>query len=319
MGFFSDDIQKTSVSLYIERLSNLDEMDWYLLEQLTESIQMQENGPREAIETLRKKLKHGGTEQKLKVLEILKVLMENSNQKFHRQFIMNEKMKERFEYMISSPTENSKVKKELLSLLGSWSTKYNNEPGMRAITDLYERGRGKKVHSPIPVETEVESPPRPSLSSPRSSGSMNRRAFDFNKAKPKIIEEIAIATQNANNLVNALKLINTQDDRWEIALQRNKSIVELQNKCEESRKKIVRYTRLVEDEQWIGTLLVTNEELLKALDVYDIMLTGEIPSQWKGEYESLPQPLLIQNDTESLADPFADPSTPVEERSNYFQ
>jgi len=31
---------------------------------------MQENGPREAVETVRKKLKHGGTQQKLRVLEV---------------------------------------------------------------------------------------------------------------------------------------------------------------------------------------------------------------------------------------------------------
>lgn len=53
-----------------ERLSNLEEVDWYLLQQLTESIQMQESGPREAVETVRKKLKHGGTQQKLRVLEV---------------------------------------------------------------------------------------------------------------------------------------------------------------------------------------------------------------------------------------------------------
>lgn len=54
----------------VERLSNLEEVDWYLLQQLTESIQMQESGPREAVETVRKKLKHGGTQQKLRVLEV---------------------------------------------------------------------------------------------------------------------------------------------------------------------------------------------------------------------------------------------------------
>ncbi|KAG1143792.1 hypothetical protein G6F36_015376 [Rhizopus arrhizus] len=69
MGLFTEEIQKTSVSMYIERLSNLEEVDWYLLQQLTESIQMQSSGPREAIETIRKKLKHGGNQQKLRVLE----------------------------------------------------------------------------------------------------------------------------------------------------------------------------------------------------------------------------------------------------------
>lgn len=53
-----------------ERLSNLEEVDWYLLQQLIESIQMQESGPREAVETVRKKLKHGAPQQKLRVLEV---------------------------------------------------------------------------------------------------------------------------------------------------------------------------------------------------------------------------------------------------------
>lgn len=45
-------------------------MDWYLLQQLTESIQMQDTGAREAVEAVRKKLKHSGTQQKLRVLEV---------------------------------------------------------------------------------------------------------------------------------------------------------------------------------------------------------------------------------------------------------
>ncbi|GAA5800368.1 hypothetical protein HPULCUR_005797 [Helicostylum pulchrum] len=302
MGFFADDIQKTSVTLYIERLSNLEEVDWYLLQQLSESIQMQESGPREAVEAVRKKLKHGGTQQKLRVLE----------------------------------AENQAVKKELVSLLGAWSAKYKSEPGMHAIAELYEIGRGSRrarphintenvnrspitqspvtatrsINSPVtppsPSPTRPEKrrslpPPRPAapaviepkpkiINKPRShssaaatgggSSSSPTRVFNFEKAKPKIIEEIAVANQNSNNLVNALKLINTSEDRWEIDLQHDKNLQEVRNKCEESKKKIVRYARLVENEEWIGTLLATNEQLLKALDMYDVMLVGEIPAAW---------------------------------------
>lgn len=342
MGFFTDEMQKTSVSLYIERLSNLEEVDWYLLQQLTESIQMQESGPREAVETVRKKLKHGGTQQKLRVLEILKLLMENSNQQFHRQFLANEKLKERFELMLTSPSENAAVKKELVSLLGAWSVKYKNEPGMRAIGELYELGRGRRsrprantdtttvratppvqsptVQSPTatssrPIDSPtsprsptltreekrrslpplapsrpapVEQPKPKAVTKPRShssaaatgSSSGTTRVFNFEKAKPKIIEEIALANQNSNNLVNALKLINTSEERWEIDLQHDKRLQDFRDKCEESKKRIVRYTRLVENEEWIGTLLATNEDLLKALDMYDVMLVGEIPAAW---------------------------------------
>lgn len=126
------------------------------------------------------------------------------------------------------------------------------------------------------------------ITKPRSHSSAARtnttgsptRVFNFEKAKPRIIEEIAIANQNCNNLVNALKLINTSEERWEIDLQHDKSLQNYRDRCEESKKKIVRYTRLVENEEWIGTLLATNEELLKALDMYDVMLVGEIPAAW---------------------------------------
>lgn len=163
------------------------------------------------------------------------------------------------------------------------------------------------------------------------------RVFNFEKAKPKIIQEVAMANQLSNNLINALKLINTNQDRWEIVLQRDKRVQETRDKCEEAKKKIVRYARLVEDEEWIGTLLAANEDLLKALDVYDIMSVGEIPASWNtlhhegSHYDTEPAavsysaPLQIEDsmsrlrietareEPDELEDPFADPVTPEDE------
>lgn len=114
------------------------------------------------------------------------------------------------------------------------------------------------------------------LGSPLSSPNPNR-VFNLEAAKPKIIQEVALANQNVNNLVNALKHINTSEDRWEIDLQHDARLQDYRQRCEESRKKIVRYARLVEDEEWIGTLLATNEELLRALQMYETMSVGEVP------------------------------------------
>ncbi|CEP17493.1 hypothetical protein [Parasitella parasitica] len=384
MGFFTEEVQKTSVSLYIvlfentERLSNLEEIDWYLLQQLIESIQMQESGPREAVETVRKKLKHGGTQQKLRVLE----------------------------------SENVAVKRELVSLLGTWAVKYKNEPGMKAIQDLFDIGKGgghrtrprantdtsnrtSHVKSPTLRHNETSVSPRrrspspsreerrrslppPAMPSrpaqhveqqpknkikPRSQSSATTnppsgtaasrsgsttQVFNFEKAKPKILEEIALGNNNANNLVNALKLINTSEDRWEIDLQHDRRLQEFHDKCEESKKRIVRYARLVEDEEWIGTLLATNEDLLKALEMYDIMLAGEIPAAWfsaqqnqqnlllayhqSKQIRAPPPPpplqtLQIENSFSNMQltrreeskedlDPFADPVTPIDDEDS---
>jgi hypothetical protein len=146
-------------------------------------------------------------------------------------------------------------------------------------------------------------------------------------------------------LINALRLINTTEDRWEIDLQHDKRLQEYRDKCEESKKKIVRYARLVEDEEWIGTLLAANEDLLKALDMYDIMLVGEIPASWspmspnnnnnRKAIRAPPPPPPIKRQTSPLQlefsnlninhkqkhdeelDPFADPTTPIEEIENH--
>lgn len=190
---------------------------------------------------------------------------------------------------------------------------------------------------------------------PASSSGGPTRVFNFEKAKPKILEEIALGNSNANNLVNALKLINTSEDRWEIDLQHDKRLQGFHDKCEESKKRIVRYARLVEDEDWIGTLLATNEGLLKALEMYDIMLAGEIPAAWSLAQQNQqqlrlayqqseavtaspkqirappppppPQTLQIEDsfsnmqltrrdqEPEEELDPFADPVTPIEDEN----
>ncbi|KAI9303698.1 hypothetical protein BJ944DRAFT_267992 [Cunninghamella echinulata] len=326
MGIFTEEIQKTSVTLYIEKLSNYEEIEWYQFQQLIESMNMQQSGPREAIEAIRKRLKHGTEEQKLRVLEVLKLLMENSPQQFRQQLCNNEKMRERFEMMLSSTFESVEVKKKLLSLLGAWIEKYKGESGIRALASIYDSGlarlgKTRRVRSSSSAQPNESQPSETSSSTvheeskrrslpppakpkrpetnivttmtatsskktkPRSYSNSEGRAgssnptFNFATAKPKIIQEIAVANQHANQLHNALKLLNTNEDRWEVELQHDKRIQEYREQCEESRKKIVKYTRLVEDEEWIGTLLSTNEELLKILDMYDIMLVGEIPVQ----------------------------------------
>lgn len=149
------------------------------------------------------------------------------------------------------------------------------------VKEQKRRSMPAPVKQPRPAETTATSKTKPRSSSTSTStagGSNAAHTFNFATAKPKIIQEVALANQNANNLVNALRLINTTEDRWEIDLQHDARLQDYRQKCEESKKKIVRYARLVEDEEWIGTLLATNEELLKALEMYELMSIGEVPT-----------------------------------------
>ncbi|CAO3703764.1 unnamed protein product [Rhizopus stolonifer] len=193
--------------------------------------------------------------------------MENSSPQFHKQVLANEKMKERFEFILNSSNEDVKVKKELRSLLSIWSVKYKGKKPTTSSTS-----------TPLPKKMNNNDPP-----------------FDFEKSKPIIMQEIALANQNSNQLMNALR-----------RSQGHKDLEDYRDRCEESKEKMVHYARLVEDEEWIGTLLATNEELIKSLEMYDIMLAQTI---------RVPQLQFPEFNTDYKEDPFADPSTPVEERS----
>src|SRR6202050_5427261 len=79
---------------------------------------------------------------------------------------------------------------------------------------------------------------------------------------------IANASQAANNLVNAITLVNAETD----SLQANERVQECLGKAKLCRKPIVRYTQLVENEELIGTLIDTNERIIAALEMYDKVL-----------------------------------------------
>ena len=94
---------------------------------------------------------------------------------------------------------------------------------------------------------------------------------------------IANATTAANNLVNAITLVNTEHD----SLQENARVQECLEKAKVVRKQIVRYvqvkpiliylvrcvltqiSQLVENEDMIGTLIETNDRIIAALETYD--------------------------------------------------
>lgn len=213
-------------------------------------------------------------------------------------------MKERFDIIIESTTEDIRVRKLLVTLLGIWATRFKDERGMRVLQELHDKGKLyfeprkpipfvgllKKSFSSYKVDTATKTITLPtsksSLAILSSAPTTNDTSFNFEKSKPKIIQEIAMATQSANKLINALQHVTSDD--WEF----DSVIQESYLRCEQDKKKIIRYVRLVEDEEWIGTLLAANEVLLKAIDMHDTMLTSYHEDD---------------GDEGDLDDPFADP------------
>ncbi|KAI4760191.1 hypothetical protein E4T52_13822 [Aureobasidium sp. EXF-3400] len=91
--------------------------------------------------------------------------------------------------------------------------------------------------------------------------------FNFEKEKPKMIQSIAQASIASNNLSNALLLVNRENER----VSENPEVLNRFETCKILRRNVLRYIQLVESDEWIGSLLSANDELVKALTSYEIM------------------------------------------------
>lgn len=93
------------------------------------------------------------------------------------------------------------------------------------------------------------------------------KRFNLEKEKPEMVQTIAQASIASTNLLNALQLINREVQR----VSENQETVNRFETCKLLRRQVLRYIQFVESEQWIGSLLTANDELVKALMAYEVM------------------------------------------------
>jgi hypothetical protein len=93
------------------------------------------------------------------------------------------------------------------------------------------------------------------------------KSFNLEKEKGQLMESIASSSVASTNLINAIKLINRENQR----VSDNKECRNRFEQCKVLRRQILRYIQLVESEQYIGGLLSANDELVKALMAYELM------------------------------------------------
>jgi len=77
---------------------------------------------------------------------------------------------------------------------------------------------------------------------------------------------IAQSSIASTNLLNGLQLINRETQR----VSEDPEVQRRFETCKNLRKKILHYIQHVESDQWIGSLVNANDELVKALTAYEI-------------------------------------------------
>ncbi|CRK18016.1 Protein lsb5 like protein [Verticillium longisporum] len=106
-----------------------------------------------------------------------------------------------------------------------------------------------------------------------SSKDKNKTKDKKGKKKPFVLEaekenmksDIAEASISTTNLNNALQTINREKER----ISDNALAVQRFEECKKLRRKILRYIHHVESEQWLGSLLHANDDLVLALMTFE--------------------------------------------------
>jgi len=78
---------------------------------------------------------------------------------------------------------------------------------------------------------------------------------------------IAQASIASTNLLNGLQLINREQEK----VSENAEVMRRFEACKSLRRRILYYIQHVESDQWIGSLVNANDELVKALTAFEIM------------------------------------------------
>lgn len=121
------------------------------------------------------------------------------------------------------------------------------------------------IFTPGPSLTTVS---KPSKSKHNKNGKkLKSKAFNLEKEKPQLLQTIASSLVASTNLMNALKLINREHRR----VSEDPETVQRFETSKLLRRQILRYIQHVESEQWLGSLIHANEELVNALMSFEVL------------------------------------------------
>jgi LAS seventeen-binding protein 5 len=267
--------------------------------------------------------KYGNTHRQLRALTILDGLIQNAGTRFQKTFA-DEPLLERLRIMARDQMVDDDVRKKCNVLFRQWANAYKGTPGLERIAVLYKElpktARPRPDQSKVIRETEREAqsptspvkpshgrhpsaptafpssstgntvsigaaPPVYSSSSFKKDKKSKNKPFNLEKEKPAMMETLASAGVASTNLQNALKLVNRENQR----VSDNPEVMSRFETCKQLRRQILRYIQLVESDQWIGSLLSANDELVNALMSFEI-LDKSIDDDSDSEYEIMTSP-----------------------------
>ncbi|CAG8500385.1 6127_t:CDS:10 [Acaulospora colombiana] len=159
---------------------------------------------------------------------------------------------------ISSQTDLF-VKQRLIGILGELSQMFQDEPSLWPISDLYGRLIGESIPRPRQVEIDPQR---------RTISSIPTQAIPAKPSIEQIMDDVELAKNNTQLFAQMISFTDPENED----ITKNELIQEFRGKCEALSKRIIQYISEMQDEQWLSTLISTNQEIMNTFKMYDEMV-----------------------------------------------
>lgn len=240
--------------------------------------------------------KYGNVHRQLRALTILDFLIQNAGSRFQHLFA-DEPLLERLRIAATDPVSDQKVQERCRQLFAQWAASYKNTPGMERVTALYRQLPKRKQpaaaakakvlqdasnEQPFGNSVSISSGSKPPtvLSTPKDKSHKKKkekklsissipamRRINIDKERPEILKTLASASVASTNLLNAIKLVNRETHRVSEDAEASTRF----DQCRELRRKILRYIQGIESEEFLGSLIHANEELVTSLMAFEVL------------------------------------------------
>ncbi|ODQ58937.1 hypothetical protein WICANDRAFT_15786, partial [Wickerhamomyces anomalus NRRL Y-366-8] len=275
MGVFTDH-PHTAITEKINSIIETDLEPDIELPELINTIKLQYSGAIEAARAIRKKLKYGQSKEQFKSLDLLNAMVVNGGRQLEELY-NDRKLLERLKLSATDPQINTKLRKKIIILAISWNENFSDKKYYQGIAGLKKQ-----------IPTKSYKRKKSTTETGSSSNFMNDEAYNsrsrtntsqnvdpnvkykipkinLQKESPKIKLLIAEASQASINLSNSLKSVNVA--KGETSTD-NVKATQYFDKSRIIRRKILHYLQLVDSEEFLGSLIHANEELVQALQQY---------------------------------------------------
>ncbi|XP_063919671.1 TOM1-like protein 2 isoform X2 [Zophobas morio] len=280
MSFFGNALGgnpfSTQVGSRIEQATDgtLASENWSLNMEICDLVNETEDGPRDAVKAIRKRLAQNAGKNYTVVMYTLTVLetcVKNCGKKFHVLICNKDFVLELVKLIGPKNDPPTAVQEKVLSLIQSWADAFRNLPEMSGVVSVYQDLLAKgiefpatdldsmaPIHTPqrsveseIPVETPVSqhSSPTPHVASPTGYLTAEQRA--------KLQSELDVVQSNMNvlgEMLSEMKPGQEQPDELEL-------LQELHVTCQSMQERLVELISKLSNDEMTAELLRINDDL----------------------------------------------------------